>query len=381
MGDDVLKIASIKSSRPTLSRRDFLKLAGLGLGAAGLAACSSGAPGGGGALTGPVDTLVFGGYDNQDIARTFQEKFGVKVNHTVFNDNEEAYTKMKAGGLDQYDIVQADSFYFRKYWDEGMIEVLDYKDFSSAETLFPEFQDVDIWRQDNGHLAYPSMWAPYPIVYNPKFVDPPPDSWTALWDPKYEGRISMLDRPVEPIVATALMLGFKDPFALTPEELKAVEDKLIEQKPLVRQYWRDVEMLTNILVSEEVWISMAFGPGASAEVRERGTPCEATIPKEGSQGWIDGSAIVKGAKNREAAIEWINYQYSPEGYLIIAEYMPWGVPNKKAVEMLMEQGKEDFVTSTMSDKPEVIHTLYHYRPPEDMKAYQDLWNRVLAAST
>ena len=379
MSKGILNIATIKPKKPSINRRDFLKLAGLSMGAAGLYACSPGGSGDEAELTGPVDTLVFGGYNDQDIARTFEEKYGIKVNHAVFNDNEEAYTKMKAGGMEQYDVLQADSFYFRKYWDEGMIDVLDYADFESAATLYPEFQDVEIWRQDGGYLAYPSMWAPYPIVYNPDYVDPPPDSWSALWDPKYAGRISMLDRPVEAIVATALMLGFENPFALTTEELKAVEEALIEQKPLVRTYWRDVEQLSNIMAGEEVYLSMAFGPGAAAEIRDRGTPCEAVIPKEGSQGWIDGSAIVKGAKNPEAAIKWIDHQYSPEGYIVLSEYMPWGVPNKKAVEMLLEQGKDDYVTSTMSDQPEVISTLYHYRPPNDMKAYQDTWNRVLAA--
>jgi putative spermidine/putrescine transport system substrate-binding protein/spermidine/putrescine transport system substrate-binding protein len=372
-----LRIATVRSP---FSRRAFLKAAGMGVMAAGVASCAP-RPGGAGTgdLTGPVDALVFGGYDHQGIARIFQERYGIAVNFTAFNDNEEAYTRIKAGGLDQYDIIQADSFYFRKYYDEGLIEVLDYGDFESASTLFPEFADIEIWREGDGYLAYPSMWAPYPIVYNPEYVDPAPTSWASLFDPRYAGRVSLLDRPVEPIVMVAIWKGYRDPYDLSAAELREIEAILIEQKPLVRTYWRDVEMLHNLLASGEVWISMAFGPGAAAEVRARGTSCEAIIAQEGCQGWIDGSAIVKGARDREAAIKWIDTQYSPEGYMILTQDMPWGVPNQRAVELLIEDGKQDFVSATMSDLPETIDTLYHYRPPSDMQAYVDTWNRVLAA--
>ena len=59
--------------------------------------------------------------------------------------------------------------------------------------------------------------------------------------------------------------------------------------------------------------------------------------------------------------------------------MPYGIPNEKAVEELLKAGKSDFVKATMSDQPEAMETMYHYKSPSDMKAYQDTWNRVLAA--
>ena len=46
---------------------------------------------------------------------------------------------------------------------------------------------------------------------------------------------------------------------------------------------------------------------------------------------------------------------------------------------LLKAGKSDFVKATMSDQPEAMETMYHYKSPSDMKAYQDTWNRVLAA--
>src|SRR5262249_24061451 len=160
---------------------------------------------------------------------------------------------------------------------------------------------------DGQHLAYPSMWAPYPIVYNTDEVKPAPDSWGVLWDEKYKGKIGMFDRPVEPIIATALFMGFKEPFALTPDQLKHVEAKLLEQKPLIRAYWQDAEGLTNQFVSGEFFVSIAFGPGAASAVRDKGKPAAAVIAKEGTMGWIDGSAIVKGTKNKEGALRWIDF--------------------------------------------------------------------------
>ena len=141
-------------------------------------------------------------------------------------------------------------------------------------------------------LAYPSLWAPWPILYNPDEVEKP-TSWQSLWDTKYQGHVSMIDRPVEPIVITGIMLGVKDPFEMTTDELKMAENKLIEQKPLIRQYFRDTEQLVNLLTSKEVWISMGEGPGIADQVRRNGTPCEAITPTEGTIGWVDGTAIIR----------------------------------------------------------------------------------------
>ena len=107
---------NIGVTKQSLSRRGFLKLS-MVIAAASISGCAKT-----GVvtkstekLTGPVDALVFGGYDNADIAKIFEENTGVKINFTVFSSNEDAYTKIKASGPETWDLVQANSYFFRKF--------------------------------------------------------------------------------------------------------------------------------------------------------------------------------------------------------------------------------------------------------------------------
>jgi len=38
------------------------------------------------------------------------------------------------------------------------------------------------------YLAFPFGYSPVLVAYNPKYVKSKPDSWAALWDPKYKGK-------------------------------------------------------------------------------------------------------------------------------------------------------------------------------------------------
>ena len=64
----------------------------------------------------------------------------------------------------------------------------------------------------------------------------PQDSWEGLWDPKYKGRIGVVDYGYEMVLVAAQILGFRDslntnPIEFTDDEYAAIKDKLIAQKP------------------------------------------------------------------------------------------------------------------------------------------------------
>ena len=63
------------------------------------------------------------------------------------------------------------------------------------------------------------------LIYNTKYVTEAPDSWEALWDEQYKGKILMFDNPRDAIGIVQALLGYN--LNTTDEEaLKACQEKL-----------------------------------------------------------------------------------------------------------------------------------------------------------
>ena len=54
----------------------------------------------------------------------------------------------------------------------------------------------------------PYLWGTTGIGVNTRFVKEEIDSWEALWDPKYRGRIAMLNDPREVFAVALKLLGY-----------------------------------------------------------------------------------------------------------------------------------------------------------------------------
>jgi putative spermidine/putrescine transport system substrate-binding protein len=93
------------------------------------------------------------------------------------------------------------------------------------------------------HYGISLQWGPNTLLYNTKKIGSAPDSWAALYDPRYKGEVTVPDNPIQ-IADAALYLskaqpglGIKDPYELTESQLNAPVDLLKKQRPLIRKYW------------------------------------------------------------------------------------------------------------------------------------------------
>ena len=94
-------------------------------------------------------------------------------------------------------------------------------------------QDLSFYGRDGEHYGYPQAPVAMALAYHFDVMDGA-DSWSLLWDEQYAGRIAM---PADPILLGqigALYTG-QDPF--DPDDPDAIRDALLEQEPLVGEYW------------------------------------------------------------------------------------------------------------------------------------------------
>jgi putative spermidine/putrescine transport system substrate-binding protein/spermidine/putrescine transport system substrate-binding protein len=327
-----------------------------------------------------VNWLGWTSYAIPEVMESFKKKSGTAVNLIPFNDNTEAYAKLKIGGGGQYDVIQADAFWPVKYYEDKLVQVIDMSALESAKTLFPEFRQFPAWKAGNGLMAYPNAWAPFCLVYNKKHFSSAPTSWEVFWDPKYKGRVAVRGGSTHVLPFCALMLGY-EPFDMTKAQLDKAKDLAIKLKKNVKQFSAVSGESVRVLADESVWAVFESAPGVGRRARAAGGPPMGwTIPKEGTIGWVDCDMVATGATHKDAALKWIDYRSTPENHALLISKVFFGPTNKAAVDLLKKMGGAvaEAVQELGMDKPEAALKMKLVKPPKNVDEYTDTYNEVLA---
>jgi spermidine/putrescine transport system substrate-binding protein len=239
-------------------------------------------------------------YVGEDLLREFEGQHHVKVIVDTFSSNEELLAKLQSGATG-YDVTVPSDFMVSIMAKQGLLADLDLGQIPNAKLLAERFQRIPA---DPDHrYSVPYLWGTVGIGYDSDRITPAPESWNVLWDPRYKGRISMLNDQREvfgaALRATGHSINARDPTAI--EEAKA---KLISQKPLVKTYTSD--RYDQMLVSGEVALAHGWG-GAVARAMVERPSIGYVIPKEGASIWADCLVVLKSSRQKDLAMIFINY--------------------------------------------------------------------------
>jgi len=192
------------------------------------------------------------------------------------------------------------------------------------------------------------------IYYNPKFVTGSPDSWEAILDPKYKGRVVVENQPEEIVAYMARALGYDKPYDLTDDQLAKVKDLLLQLKPNVLRFAQQATDSVNAMISEEAYL-ITGNIGNEDRVKDGGGPeIKGYVPKEGTVGWHDGEMIVKGGANSSLIKPFL--ELSQQAEYIAENFITHGRPlfNEKAYQLLVDQGKQDQLDRYLYGKAEEV---------------------------
>ncbi|MBQ2092592.1 MAG: spermidine/putrescine ABC transporter substrate-binding protein, partial [Clostridia bacterium] len=176
-----------------------------------------------------------GSEDSLDVNKYFEELTGIKVNYTNFDSNEDMYAKIKSGGAN-YDLVIPSDYMIQRMIEEEMLLPLDYANIPNYKYIDEQYKSL--YYDAKNQYTVPYNVGYVALIYNTTMVDEAPDSWTALWDPKYAGNILMFNNPRDGFALAQLILG-QDLNTTDPADWAHAYDKLLEQKPVVRAYVMD----------------------------------------------------------------------------------------------------------------------------------------------
>jgi putative spermidine/putrescine transport system substrate-binding protein/spermidine/putrescine transport system substrate-binding protein len=328
-------------------------------------------------IGGELNFMVWEGYTDTLFTKPFEEACGVKVNATFMGSSDDLVAKLRAGGAQSFDLVSPSSDAITQIITANLAMPLDLKRVPSYGDLMASFRNLSLAKKDTVVYGVPWAFGPNPLIYDTTKVTPAPDSWGALWDRKYRGKLSLQDDIASLwMVAQYLRLDSADPshlYNLSDEELAQVKAKMLELKPNVRKYWSTAGDMIQLFQSGEIVAGEGW-PLMTAQLRAAGFPAGEVIPKEGTTAWADHWVMTSGAKNLDAAYAWLEYASQPFTQKLLADVTNYIVANPGAKSyMTPEQVATQRDIADYGTKA----NFWQWSPRRDK--YQEVWNEVKSA--
>jgi putative spermidine/putrescine transport system substrate-binding protein len=284
---------------------------------------------------GTLNMIGWEGYLQDQWVKPFEKQSGCTVHKKYAGSSDEMVTLMRSGGGGQYDLVSASGdaslrlIYGKDVQPVDPSRIPDFKNFNQA------FQSPPNNTVDGKHYGISLQWGPNTLLYNTQKVKPAPASWGAIYSPRYKGKITIPDNPIQIadaalyLMKTKPSLGIKDPYELDSTQFAATIDLLRKQKPLLKKYWALASDEIDLFKNGDAWIGASW-PYQTNTLQAAKAPVKDLVPKEGATGWLDTWMVSAKTKNLDCAYKWLAWISMPKVQAQQAIYFGETPVNSKA---------------------------------------------------
>ena len=217
-------------------------------------------------------------YTPDSVIEKFEKEFGIDVVYDSFASNEEMFAKLKAGGSG-YDIVFPSGDYVSIMKAEGMLEKIDRSKLKNLGNIDPVVLQKATYDPAMDY-SVPYYFGASGIAVNKAKVPSYEKSWSIFSRTDLKGKMTMLDDMRE-VMGDALVHLGHSVNTVDPAQVEAA-------KKLINEKWKP-----NLIKKKDV---------------------DFFIPAEGGPSYIDSMCVLKGSKNMDAALKFIDFIYRPEIY-------------------------------------------------------------------
>ncbi len=320
-----------------------------------------------------VTILNYGKYFEPGLLDQFEEETGLTVKYEEYESPEEMYAKYKAGSI-HYDVACTSDYIIQKLHEEGETLEIDFENIPEFSNIDPKYLNYCKNFDADNSFTIPYFFGTVGILYNTTMVDPAEtDTWSVLWDKKYSGQIIMENSVRDTYMAAQKLLGVSCN-TTDRDVLDRSLDLLLEQKPLVYSY-----------LSDETADWMAAGNAALAEVysgeaayaQSLNEDLAFSVPKEGSNMWVDAWFIPKTCRNKKNAELFLNFLCRPDAAMENFDYVYYATPNKAVFEQLDPEIQND---KTIFPDSETLDNCEFFQPLDEITTnyYTELWEALKA---
>ncbi|MNH87938.1 Spermidine/putrescine-binding periplasmic protein precursor [compost metagenome] len=312
---------------------------------------------------------IYSWADNFDpqVLKDFEDKYNVKINYDNFANNEDLLAKIKAGG-GGYDLIQPSDYMVATMIKENLLAPLNMASIPNFANLNETLKNPPFDPGNKYSIAY--MSGVTGIAYNKKYVKEPITSWADLWNPKYKGKVLLLDDNREVIGMSLKKNGWSNS-STDGAQIKTAVDDLKKLLPSVLAF--DTDTIKQKMIQEEGWIGTMWSGDASFVAKEN-KDIAYVVPKEGGTIFADNYAIPKDSKNQELAEKFINYMMDPKVSAKNYESIGYSDPNTKAMEFHSQEYRNDKMINLSED--EMKRTEWLKDVGDTLQVYDRYWTEL-----
>ena len=327
-----------------------------------------------------VNVCSWGEYIDESLIDQFEAETGITVNYQTVSDNETLYSQLKIGGAD-FDVVVPSDYMVARLISEGMLAEIDYSNVPNYDLIDSRFKNLSF--DPENKYTVPYTWGTVGIIYNTTMVDEPITSWSAMFDPKYAGEVVMIRNSRDALAAGLFYLGY-DVNTTDPTQIQEAYQLLADAKAQGVYQGFYMDEIFQKMEGGNAAITMYYA-GDYLSMLENNEDLAFVVPEEGSNWFVDAMCILKDARNKTEAEEWINFIASTQSNLANMDYIWYASPNAEALESypayyeeLYEEELDPGIYEIMAAPADTLErcTLYKNLPSEILTLYNDLWTRL-----
>lgn len=318
-----------------------------------------------------LTVLNYGKYFDPDALKMFEEETGITVEYEEYENPEEMYTKYKAGSID-YDLLCTSDYMIEKLIEEGEVLTMDYEKIPGYRHIDEKIIDASASFDPGHEYTLPYFYGTVGILYNTDEVnEADTDTWNVLWDEKYSGKIIMENSVRDCFLVPLKQLGYS--LNSTDEgELDEALQMLLEQKPLIYAYY--VDETGDEMAAGNASLAVVYS-GEAAYAQSLSDNLAYSVPKEGSNLWIDSWFIPKTCKNQDNAAKFLDFLCREDIAKMNFEYVYYATPNTAVYEKLDDEVKND--TTIFPDQATIDNCeTYVSLDTEGTNLYNQLWKEL-----
>jgi spermidine/putrescine transport system substrate-binding protein len=341
------------------------------------ALCGSGSAVAG--ASGHLTVLDWPGFDDKKFWIDFNKKYpDVTVEFNIKPSDADIYGAIKLG--DQADIIHPYTTWLKRWVDEGLVEEIDVTKLANWDKIPKRLKDIGRFNGKQYFIPWDVGFSS--ILYRTDRVTGTIDSWKALFDPQYKGHISMFDDgPSAVEVYTYIHKHdehkYDEPNMTTEQLADKIRDEWIKQKKLDLDYWEDESKLVQAMADGNVWVAYAWPSAYAALKKMPDVKVAYANPIEGRSSWVGVYGILKGTKNYELALKFLDEKLSTTTANNVIDELSYGVANQE----VWSSTSNPTLKELSLDDPSVLQRTNF--PPEltaeQIDAWTEMWARVGAA--
>jgi spermidine/putrescine transport system substrate-binding protein len=187
--------------------------------------------------SGPLVLYNWADYIYKKVVNDFEDKFGVSVQISTFNNLEEGIQKVVNGQISP-DVFVPTPGYLRRLVAKDFLQPLQHELIPNMANVWPSYSNPGPYYDLNWHYSVPYTIYTWGVAYRRDKIVPGDEKasdqsiasqgWNALWNHDYAGAISLYDSYGDTIAITILRNGSLDVNSQDPAVIEAAKEAILQ---------------------------------------------------------------------------------------------------------------------------------------------------------